>query len=326
MSFDAKSIFVDTINEKLSDVLTVSQMKKLNEVLRDEMNNYDVIKLTNEDCDGGDMLDIYLNALTVEGKTKATIKLYRYIISRMLKKVQTPTHKITVNTMRDYFVSEKSRGVSDRTLSNERNIYNGYFGWLCREGLLRLNPLANISAIKYEKKVKDIFSSTDIEIMKGACTCQRDVALVTFMLSTGCRVSEVCALNRNNVNFSKLECVVYGKGKKERIVYLDEVAAMFLKNYLDSRDDDDQCLFRSRLQNRISKGAIAKMLKVIESKSGVVNVHPHKFRRTLATNLIKRGMPIQDVAVILGHDKIETTMQYIVLDNSEIKHSYRKCA
>jgi site-specific recombinase XerD len=262
----------------------------------------------------------------VEGKSPKTIQRYKYILERMMNAIQIPTRQISVYDIRNYLSAEKQRGISDNTLEGIRQIFSAYFGWLHREGMITMNPVGNIGTIKHRKKVKDIFSEVDVELMKKACKTNRDLAIVTFLLSTGCRVSEMTGLNRNSVDLTKLECKVIGKGDKERIVYLSQVAGMFLEKYLNDRKDEDECLFRSKLGNRISTGMVRKMLKAIEKKSGVKNVHPHKFRRTLATNLIKHGMPIEEVAAILGHDKLDTTMQYVVLDKSAIKNAYQKCA
>ena len=326
MSVEAKARLVESVKNKLVEVLTVSQMEFLTKVLSDEMCNYDVNGIQRGERGSDDMLKAYLDALRVEGRSEKTLRRYNYIIGRMMNAIQLPTREISVYDIRNYLSMEKQRGISDRTLEVCRQIFNGFFGWLHREGMIPLNPVGNIGTIKHRKKVRDTFSDIDVELMKKACKTTRDSAIVAFLLSTGCRVSEMIGLNRDNVDLSKLECKVIGKGNKERIVYLNQVAGMFLEKYLEERKDDDECLFLSRTGARISTEGVRKMLKGIEKKSGVVNVHPHKFRRTLATNLIRHGMPIEEVAAILGHDKLDTTMMYVVLDKSEIKHAYQKCA
>lgn len=162
--------------------------------------------------------------------------------------------------------------------------------------------------------------------MKENCTSLRDRAIVCFLLSTGCRISEVCALDRDTIDFSNLECTVHGKGNKNRIVYLDDVTAMLLKRYLYSREDAKPALFVGKGSDRMTPGGIRLMLTKLGEASGVTNVHPHRFRRTLATNLVERGMPIQEVATILGHDKLETTMKYVFINPTSIKNSYKKYA
>lgn len=327
MSIEAKINLLNSIKTKMSDVITVSEMEKITEILYEEMNHYDVQALERCTYNEDDFLKTYIDSLTIEGRSPKTIKRYKYIISKFMRDVNTNTSEINVFTIRSYLGKEKERGISDRTIEGIRQIFSGYFGWLHREGLIKSNPVANIGSIKYLKKVMEIYSDADYELMKAACTNVRNKAIITFLMSTGCRISEVTQLNINNVNLTSLECKVSGKGKKERIVYLDQVSAMFLKQYLDERKDNEEALFLDLYHdNRINPGGIRSMLKTIEKRSGVLHVHPHKFRRTLATNLIRRGMPIEKVAVILGHDKIDTTMKYVVLDKFEIKQAYNRCS
>jgi site-specific recombinase XerD len=228
--------------------------------------------------------------------------------------------------LRRWLADEKARGISDRTLEGDRQVFSSYFGWLHREGLIASNPVGNLGAIKYQKKEKDIFSDTDIERMKFGAACVRDRAIVHFLRATGCRISEMTQLNRDDVDFANLECRVLGKGNKERTVYLDAVAAMVLQSYLKSRTDACPALFIGKGSDRLTPGGVRFMLSKLGQSSQVQHVHPHKFRRTTATNLIRHGMPIQEVAAILGHDKLDTTMQYVVLDKSIIKSSYQKYA
>ena len=326
MSIGAKERLIEEIKANMVNDLTVAEMERLMAVINKAISGYTIDCAPIHNNGNDDMLDTWLSAMNVEGKSKKTLKLYRYVISRMLKKVSLHTYDIAVADIRKYLSDEKARGISDKTLNNDRNIFSSYFGWLYKEGLIKKNPISNIKNIKSTKKVKAIFSDVDIELIKSNCKTTRDIALVTFMLSTGCRVGEVVELNRDSVNFQSLTVKVHGKGDKERTVYLDSVSAMFLKNYLQDRTDADDSLFMSRLNHRISICAIQKMLKAIEKKSGVNHIHPHKFRRTLATNLHRRGMPIEKIKEILGHDNINTTMQYIVLDQSDIEHDYRKFA
>lgn len=203
---------------------------------------------------------------------------------------------------------------------------SSFFGWLQKEGLIPANPCANLGAIKCAKVVREPYSATDIERLKEACSSLRDRAIIMFLLSSGCRISEVCGLNRNDIDMASAECTVLGKGNKERVVYLDSVALMLLRRYLASRKDAHNALFVGLRGERLQPGGVRAMLKQLEAKTGVPNVHPHRFRRTLATNLIARGMPIQEVAAILGHDKLDTTMKYVYLEKSNIKNSFAKYA
>ena len=326
MSVEAKTRFLGDVKGKLADKLTVTEMENLMKVLADEMSHYDITGIERDHFGRDDMLKAYIDALRVEGRSEKTLKRYDYIIRKMLEAVKLPTREISVFDVRNYLSREKERGISDRTLEGNRQIFSGYFGWLHREGMITVNPMGNIGAIKHRKKVKDTFSDVDMELMKKACKTARDSAIITFLFSTGCRIGEMTQLNRENVDLQKLECKVIGKGNKERIVYLDQVAGMFLKQYLTSRKDEEEALFLGIGRVRLQPNGVRVMLKKIQEESGVQNVHPHKFRRTLATNLIRHGMPIEEVAAILGHDKLDTTMQYVVLDRGEIKNAYLKYA
>ena len=194
-----------------------------------------------------------------------------------------------------------------------------------KECLIERNPCANIGAIKYKKKV--LVPYTDIEIyrLREKCRTIRDLAIVSFLLSTGCRISEVCSLNRNSINFQTKECIVLGKGNKERTVYVDNITLLIMQRYLKASKDLSIALFAGKGTDRMKPGGIRKMLKQLEHDSGVENVHPHRFRRTLATNLIDRGMSIQEVAKILGHENINTTMNYVYIKQSNLHNSYEKC-
>lgn len=326
MSIEAKTKFISNMKERLSGVLTVSAMDQMLNALSDEMGHYD-ISLSDAVYGGkDDMLDAYLSALTIEGRSPKTIYRYNYVISRLLKSVLLPVCEISVYDIRRYLGGEKERGISDNTLEGLRQVFSGFFGWLQREGLITVNPTGNIGAIKKKKKVKTIFSEIDVERMKTNSKTLRDKAIVCFLLSTGCRVSEVAGLNRDAIDLVNLECKVLGKGNKERVVYLDQVTGMLLHDYFVSRKDAHPALFIGKGTERLQPGGIRCMLKTLERCSGVENIHPHKFRRTLATNLSRRGMPIEEIAAILGHEKLDTTMKYIVLDQTDIKHAYKKYA
>ena len=227
---------------------------------------------------------------------------------------------------------KKDHGNSDRTIEGYRAVLNSFFGWLSREGMIHDNPCANISPITCAKKVRTPFSEVDLyKIVEKCdfnsgdrCTTDRNKTIVSFLGSTGCRISEMCALNRDSIRLDDMECVVHGKGNKDRVVYIDDVTAMLLKRYLDSRTDDSPALFIGRGSDRLTPGGVRHILKTIEARAGVENVHPHRFRRTLATNLIGHGMPIQEVSRLLGHENLDTTMTYCYVDQKSVKSSYQK--
>lgn len=326
MSIEAKATLLNSLERQLSHMITAADMTQVLTAVSDQLANYDLTKRETGTAEPDDLLNAYMAAMQIQGRSPKTLERYRYIITRMMDAVRTPTRQITVYHLRQYLAQEKARGISDRTLESTRQIFSAYFNWLQRESLIRSNPTANLGAVKYRKKVKQTYSDIDLEKLKFACPNLRDRAIVTFLGSTGCRISEMTQLNRADVDLTALECTVLGKGNKERTVYLSPIAGMMIRDYLATRTDDIEALFVGKRKERLTAHGVRYMLTELARRSGVEHVHPHKFRRTLATNLIRHGMPIQEVAQILGHDKLDTTMEYVVLDKADVKHDYRKYA
>lgn len=326
MAMDAKVEFLNFFEERLSKEITADAMNKALKAAADVLEGYDLHAVEKWSEEKDDCLNCYLGALNIENRSQKTIDRYRYIIGRLMEYVEVPTRKITIYHLRSFLQREKERGVSDRTLEGYRQIFSAYFNWLQRESLIDRNPTANLGAIKCPKKVKKTYSSIDIEKLNRSCRDVRERALINFLLSTGCRVSEMVELNRDDVDLEKLECVVHGKGDKERTVYLSAVAGMLLDGYLMERTDDCPALFINHLNERMRPNGVRYILKKIATEAGVEHVHPHKFRRTLATDLARHGMPIQEVAEILGHEKLDTTMTYVMVNKEQTKSSYRRYA
>ena len=325
MAIEAKALLLKNLEQQLSTAITAADMSKVLSAVSDQLAEYSVEYATQE-IRMDDLLDAYTAAMQIQGRSEKTIKRYRYLIGRMMEDVNVPTRSITVYHLRQYLAKEKARGISDRTLESTRQVFSAYFNWLHREQLIDTNPTANLGAIKYPKKIKVTYSEIDIEKMKFCCKTLRDRAIICFLLSTGCRISEMIRLNREDVDLNNLECTVLGKGNKERTVFLDSVTGMLIRDYLTQRKDDSPALFINKRKQRLSAQGVRAMMVKLANASTVDHVHPHKFRRTLATSLIRHGMPIQEVAAILGHDKLDTTMQYVVLDKTDVKNSYRKYA
>lgn len=325
MPIEAKALLLNNLEQQLSTMITAYDMSKVLSAVADQLSDY-AVSYTAQEEQVDDLLDAYTAAMRIQSRSEKTIERYRYLIGKMAKEVNVPTRSITVYHLRQYLAKEKARGLSDRTLEGTREVLNAYFNWLYREKLIDTNPVANLGAIKCAKKIKTTYSEIDVEKMKFSCKTLRDRAIVSFLLSTGCRISEMTRLNRDDVDLANLEVTVLGKGNKERTVFLDSVTGMLIRDYLAQRTDDSPALFISKRKSRFTAQGVRAMMTVLAGKSTVNHVHPHKFRRTLATNLIRHGMPIQEVAAILGHDKLETTMQYVVLDKTDVKNSYRKFA
>ena len=265
-------------------------------------------------------------SMQVQGRSEKTIARYVYIISRFMEFAKTPTRQINVYHVRNWIAKEKARGIQDSTLEGNRQVLSSYFGWLFREGLIEKNPVVNVGTIKVAKKQKKIYTEIDLEKLNQCCHTVRDRAIIHFLSSTGCRISEMTELNRDQVDMDALECIVHGKGNKERTVYLSPVAGMLLRQYLESRRDNSEALFVGRLGERLRPDGVRCMLKKLGREAGVDHVHPHKFRRTRATELSRHGMPLQEVASLLGHEKLDTTMRYVVLNKDDIKSNYRRYA
>lgn len=325
MAIDAKVSLQQQIENKLMTEVTADTMNRMLRIVADVLEGFDVREIAVVE-EQDDLLDCYISAMQVQGRSEKTLHRYRYIIEKMMKQVGVSTRRITVYHLRNYLAALKEKGRQDSTLEAERQIFSAYFNWLQRESLIDRNPTANLGAIKCPKKQKKIFTDIDMERLRQGCRCKRDRAIIAFLASTGCRVSELTGLNRDAVDLDGLECVVHGKGNKERRVYLDGVTGMLIRAYLAERKDSCEALFANRYGQRLNADGVREMLTRLEKATGVEHVHPHKFRRTLATNMARKGMPVQEVARILGHDKIDTTMEYVVLDDGDIKYRYRKFA
>lgn len=326
MSIVDKQTFANEMRKNLSDKLTLQDINTVISELTYQLSYYNIERKPDDSGkqDFEDMLSLFMDTKRIEGRSEKTLDRYEYILRRFREFDSTPIRDVTVFNIRQFLSYEKNRGICDRTLTGYRDVFSSFFGWLHREGLLQHNPCANLMPIKFRKEVRKPYTDVDIERLKEACDTQRDKAIITFLLSTGCRISEVCGLNREDIDFQNLECTVLGKGNKERTVYLNDIAAMQLTGYLKERTDNLSALFIGKGSDRLKPGGIRKRLNEIAARAGVDNVHPHRFRRTLATNLINHGMPIQEVASVLGHDKIDTTMTYVYLDKIGVKNSYRK--
>ena len=325
MAIDAKVSLQQQLENRLMTEVTADTMNRMLRIVADVLEGFDVREISPAE-EQDDLLDCYLNAMRVQGRSEKTLARYKFIIEKMMQKVGVSTRRITVYHLRAYLAGLKEAGRQDSTMEGERQIFSAYFNWLQRESLIDKNPTANLGAIKCAKKQKKILSDIDMEKLKQGCKCKRDRAIIAFLASTGCRVSELTELDRDAVDLDGLTCVVHGKGNKERRVYLDGVTGMLVRAYLAERKDFNQALFVNRYHDRMKADGVREMLTRVAAEAGVEHVHPHKFRRTLATNMARHGMPVQEVARILGHDKIDTTMEYVMLNDDEIKHEYMKFA
>lgn len=328
MSLMDKQLLLLAMEQKLGDFIPANEMHRILAAADEALADFEVTSAptAGPDGDSEDLLRYFLDAKRIEGKSDKTVKRYEYILRRLLNDTGVPFARMTVYQIRNYYSTERERGIASSTLEGNRTIYRSFFGWLSREGLIKTNPMQNLTAIKQPKVVRTPFSPVEIEKLENAATEPRDRALLAFLLATGCRVSEVCGADRERIDWQQQRITVLGKGNKERVVLFDDVTAMYLKAYLDGRADADPALFTGRRHERLTTDGVRLMLKRLEKKSGVENVHPHRFRRTRATTLIDAGMQIQDVACLLGHEKLDTTMRYVYIDERNVANSFRKYA
>lgn len=330
---DAREIIIQKVMQTLEGRVDARTADTVQDVLVIQLNNYEVQERCTEVATVNDsaerMLDKFIATKRVEGIAESTLQRYEDQCWKLIQFLRKPLYEVTTYDIRFYLSYRREKAetkVSNRTLDGMRRCYSSFFGWLSAEGLIGRNPCAAIKQIKYRKEVKKPYSASEMEKLRRACTNIRDLALLDFLYCTGCRVSEVARLNIDDVDFDNMECTVLGKGNKERTVYLSEVAAMHLKEYLASREDMGEALFSGKGTERIGKNGIEVLLKRLGRKAGVANAHPHRYRRTLATNLLDRGMNIQDVAVILGHSDLKTTQVYCYISQKNVKTAYMKYA
>ena len=301
------------------------------DILTIELNDYEVQKRCTDvsvhDNSAENQLKKFIATKRIEGIAESTLRRYADENIKMIRFLNKPLDEITTFDLRFYLSYRKQQNnVSNRTLDGIRRCYSSFFGWLSAERIINHNPCLALSQIKYRKQIKKPYSAIEMEKIRKSCKNIRDLAIVDFLYCTGCRVSEVSRLNISDINIEKKECTVLGKGNKERTVYLSDVAVMYLQEYIFSRTDTSDALFVGRGGSRIGKNGIEALLHRIGKVAGVHNVHPHRFRRTLATNLLDKGMNIQDVAAILGHSDLKTTQVYCYISQNNVKAAYRKYA
>ena len=315
--------FIEIIND-MADVLNAAQLKRLQEVLLKRLVKDEPEKkmISNEEY-----LNKFLEATKIEGCSERTIKYYKVTVEQLLKKVLHPIRKVTTEQMREYLVDyQKINNCGKTTIDNVRRNISSFFSWLEEEDYILKSPMRRIHKIRAEKLVKNVITDEDIERLRDGCDCLRDVAMIDLLYSTGIRVGELVRLNRADINFSERECVVFGKGDKERRVYFDAKSKIHLINYLKSRIDDNPALFVSldKPYNRLKISGVEIRLRQLGRKLHLDRVHPHKFRRSMATRAIDKGMPIEQVQKILGHSQIDTTMQYAIVNQNNVKAAHRK--
>jgi integrase/recombinase XerD len=315
---------VVTVLNEMAEYLSVGQMKKLQEVMLRAFTTEDVEK---KDISNEEYLKIFLEAKRIEGCSDRTIQYYRTTVEKMLLSVTTPIRKVTTEMMREYLAGyQQINNCGKVTVDNVRRNISSFFSWLEEENYILKSPMRRIHKIKTNQQVKEVISDEDIEKMRDNCSCKRDLAMIDLLYSTGIRVGELVSLNIEDIDFDARECVVFGKGGKERKVYFDAKAKLHIQNYIDSRDDDNPALFVTldAPHDRLKISGVEIRVRQIGRKLTLQRIFPHKFRRSAATRAIDKGMPIEQVQRLLGHSQIDTTMQYAIVNQNNVKTSHQK--
>ena len=324
-----KQKLMTEIMQQMLPYIDNAQMKQLRQVLEQTLFHFEVTdtELKPEEDNSTDLIDRFLAAKRIEGCSEKTLKYYQNTISVVVSSLEKDVRHILTEDLRTYLTEYQRKNQSSRvTIDNIRRILSSFFSWLEDEDYIIKSPVRRIHKVKTASSIKETYSDEDLEKMRDNCEELRDLAIIDMLASTGMRVGEMVLLNRDDINFAERECVVFGKGEKERIVYFDARAKLHLQEYLDSRTDGNPALFVTLRapHERIQIGGIEHRLREMGKRLSIPKVHPHKFRRTLATMAIDKGMPIEQLQRLLGHRRIDTTLQYAMVKQSNVKTAHRK--
>lgn len=324
-----KNELITDIVQQMLPYLDNSQTKKLQQVLEHSLFQYEVIEndLASNDDDSVNLVNIFIAAKRIEGCSEKTLKYYQTTIVAMINAINKSVRHIQTEDLRFYLTQYQKKNQSSRvTIDNIRRILSSFFSWLEDEDHILKSPVRRIHKVKTGTNIKETYNDEELEKMRDNCTELRDLAIIDMLASTGMRIGEMVLLNRIDINFAERECVVFGKGDKERLVYFDARTKLHLQNYLDSRIDNNPALFVTirAPYKRIQIGGIEVRLRKIGKMLGITKMHPHKFRRTLATMAIDKGMPIEQLQQLLGHKRIDTTLQYAMVKQSNVKIAHKK--
>ena len=320
------SEIIQTIMVRMSNILNEEQLEVLHSVLNSSLLMFVENQVRNIVSDE-DLVSSFLSAKRVEGCSEKTLSYYKSTLNTVLSKMGIPARRVATNDIRRYLADYQERSsVSKVTIDNIRRILSSFYSWLEDEDFILKSPIRRIKKVKVSKVVKEVYTDESLEVMRDSCDTLRDLAMIDLLSSTGMRVGELVNLDRADIDFQNRECVVLGKGDKERLVYFDARTKVHLHNYLESRTDDNQALFVTLNQpyNRLKISGVEKRLRELGRRLQIDKVHPHKFRRTLATRAIDKGMPIEQVQRLLGHQKIDTTLEYAMVNQNNVKMSHRR--
>ena len=326
-----KELVKQEIMNAMNAVLNFQQIMMLEKVIHQSFHNVEINLQNKENQNFTDsnqsILSLFISSKKVEGCSEKSLKYYSSTIDTLLLKLKKNITNISTNDLRFYLSDyQEIRKSSKVTIDNIRRIFSSFFSWLEDEDYILKSPVRRIHKIKTPRIIKEILSDEEIEVLRDNCKEIRDLTLIEILISTGIRVGELVKINRKDINFHERSCIVTGKGNKEREVYFDARSKIHLTQYLKSRTDDNEALFvsLSKPHQRLSIGGVENVLRKLGLKTQINKVHPHKFRRTLATMAIDKGMPIEQVQKLLGHVKIDTTMHYAMVNQANVKIAHRK--
>lgn len=323
-----KTQLIAEIEAAMAPELTEAQAELLKSVLENAFLSISVSKDSTYEAQEEDhLIHIFIAAKRVEGCSEKTLRYYESTIRNTLSAVSKKVVEITTDDLREYLDSYQQESKATKvTIDNIRRILSTFFAWLEDEDYIIKSPVRRIHKVRTVKSVKETYSDEALELMRDFCDGIRDLAMIDLLASTGMRVGELVLLNRDDIDFENRECIVFGKGSKERRVYFDARAKIHLQRYLATRSDDNPALFVTLLNphNRLQISGVEIRLRELGRKLNISKVHPHKFRRTLATMAIDKGMPVEQVQQLLGHSKIDTTMQYAMVNQNNVKISHRR--
>lgn len=326
-----KKNFIENVIDRMQYQLDSNQIKELKMVLISEMRQYELREnkenVVHKQEENKRLLYLFISAKKVEGCSSKTLVYYENTINCFLDKIEIALSRIETNDIREYLAKYQEEKKSSKvTIDNMRRIFSSFFAWLEDEDYIAKSPVRRIHKIKTNVLIKEVLSDEELETLRDNCDEIRDLAIIDLLSSTGIRIGELIKLNREDINFQERQCVVFGKGNKERTVYFNARTKIHLQKYLSTRDDNNSALFVSlhSPHNRMSINGIEYRLKELGKKLNIAKVHPHKFRRTLATMAIDKGMPIEQVQCLLGHVRIDTTLHYAMVNQNNVKMAHRK--
>ena len=323
-----KNKLITEIEQRMLKHLDNAQLVALRNVLNQVLADVEITEAAESPIESNqDLVAAFLAANRIEGCSDKSLRYYEKTITAALDTIEKNVKHVTTDNLRSYLTDYQAKKQSSKvTMDNIRRILSSFFSWLEDEDYIIKSPVRRIHKVKASKTIKETYTDENLELMRDNCAELRDLAMIDMLASTGMRVGEMVLLNRDDINFNERECVVFGKGDKERMVYFDARTKLHLRQYLDSRTDDNPALFVSLRSphNRLTIGGIEVRLRELGQKLGISKVHPHKFRRTLATMAIDKGMPIEQLQRLLGHQRIDTTLQYAMVKQSNVKLAHRK--